>query len=147
RRSASPLKILIVDTVENGVAAEIVCKVRGQPKSGTKIVAGMSLGGPKRFLAPRLPAKEVAVLCPKPHAGRTIHEPIVDRLRKTYLRFEAPAVGADVDEVLRMIVTCRHHGREAETGCGGRLSLHEFGRRKRRTSDQVLGDAHYYVAH
>ena len=72
--------------------------------------------------------KEIVVIGENPHARGTLHEPVSDRLRPADLGSERPAMGTDVDELLRIVFAgwCCDHDTHTERSC--RLAPRKLGR-------------------
>src|SRR6516162_4771868 len=106
----------------------------------------MCLECPKRRLTSYVAAEEVAVVGEHPDARIGFRKPVAQRLRYAKLGFERESIGADVDQVLCVVLSGRSDNRQACPERGGRLALQELSRRQRGAAEQVHGEAHPKVA-
>src|SRR5581483_4940615 len=111
-----------------------------------EVVADMQLVDGERLLALAMAAEEIVVVAEKPDAGGRFGEPVADRQRKSRVRLERPAVSADVDELLAVVLAGRRDHVEADAA-GGRLAAPgELRRRERRVAEEIQRAAQVQVA-
>ncbi len=85
-------------------------------------------------------AKEVRVVSEQPDSGEHVEHPAVMWNRETDLRFECPAIGAEVDELVGIIFAGGRGDAEARAERGLGRALHEFFRCHRFATDEIDGE-------
>ena len=89
------------------------------------------------ILAEVVPLEVITIVGEYPGTRLGFREPISPRLRQADLGFEGPAVGADVDKTLRVILSSRRFNHEANPEYGGWLMSLELRQRERGAAQQV----------
>src|SRR6516164_2291446 len=100
----------------------------------------MRLRHHQRRLAAHMALNEVVVVGVKPGSDCRISEPVADGLRDTDIRPERPAVGADIDEMRRVVVAGRGYDDKARASCRRRRPLREFLLRERGVTDKIISE-------
>src|SRR3954470_7201810 len=140
------LLVVLGRAVDRRSSADVAPEVSGEPQAGTEVVAEMQLVDGKRFLAFAVAAEEIVVVAEEPDAGGCFGEPLAERHREPGVRLERPAVGADVDELLAVVLAGGRDHIDAHTA-GERLApLRELARRKGGMAEQVQRAAQAQVA-
>ena len=102
-----------------------------------ELVGEVDLRGDNRILLPRASADEVRVVGEEPHAGHRLDDPLAVRARQADLRLERPAIGAEVDELRRIVLSERRRHREADADDGLLPIRRKLLRRHRRRPVEV----------
>ena len=103
----------LLDPVQRRPAAAVIGRIRREPHARPEVVSGVHLIHRQRVLAAAVTAEKIVVVRIQPDACGRIREPVSQRNRDADLRLEGPAVGADVDETCRVVLTCRHDHAQA----------------------------------
>lgn len=125
-------------------AAKPIVAIKGHPEPGLKIVAEMSLERRNRALRLSVRARrelvvreELEVRGVEPCSSVGIQNPMTPATRIAKLRFEGPAVGAEIYEFRRVVLACLRHEPETDAQDSLLLPVHEFGHTHRTTPYQV----------
>src|SRR5262249_47989599 len=101
----------------------------------------------ERRLAAMPATEKVIVVAEDPDTRRAFGKPVSKGLRDSKLRLEGPAVGADVDEPVRVVLPggCDHGKASTERPPG--CALDEFGRSKGGAAQEIDRKPHAHIAH
>ena len=109
-------------------------------------VGDMDLRGGNRILLPRASAEEVGVIREEPDAGHRLQDPLAIGAREADLWLERPAIGAEVDELRRIVLSERRRDGEADADDASLLIRGKLLWRHRRRPVEVHGHTESRIA-
>src|SRR5687768_14138580 len=101
------LQIVAAHAIDGRAPSSVVSPVHRHPYTGSKAVDEMSLYRVERILLARLATKEIAVVRIERGGRGEFERQWPPRLGGAELRLDGPAVGADVDEPVRIVLAKR----------------------------------------
>jgi hypothetical protein len=106
RAEANALQFNVAfDFIDGRASAFEITSVQRRPAAGREGVAEALLHSVKRRHLARLASKKIAIVRVKSDARSKLNRPWPECFRESDLGFERPAVGADVHELLPVVLT------------------------------------------
>ena len=136
------LQVVADHAVHRRAAAGVVGAVQRRPQPGVEVVDRMPLHRVQRILPAHAVAGELIVVSVEGDPRGGLECPGAERLGHAQFRLERPAVGADVDQSVGVVLPggCRHEQRHADDRV--LLVLAKILQRQRRRAVQVDRQAH-----
>src|SRR4029453_3419615 len=107
------LRLLTLLPIDGGSPARVVGAVEGGPEGVRELVDEVPLKGIDRILLQGLSAEEVVIVREERDPGNQLHGQRAPGLRHAKLRLDGPAVGPDVQELARIVLTERRRHLQA----------------------------------